>query len=191
MFCPEKSRGRKWGDLPKWSLTRKRPLKRWWWVWCWTSCQCQCHHFFWASWVFSFLFHYSFCFMVQCGRFSRLPVSFLAYRFSLYLSRKTELNCTISGSRSQLVRQIQTSWVKAISLSPSIIRDRSESQWTSHYGAYLWPPYVIGQGQAIIFSSCGFFFLSIFLSIFYLFFCRLISAVGDWMSTILPYMLWS
>ena len=35
-------------------------------------------------------------------------------------------------------------------------------------------------GQTIIFSSC-FFFLS---------FPRLISAVGDWMSTILPHMVW-
>ena len=47
--------------------------------------------------------------------------------------------------------------------------------------SYLWPPYVIG--QAIIFSSCGFFFLSFF-------FPRLISAVGDWISTILPHMVW-
>jgi len=43
--------------------------------------------------------------------------------------------------------------------------------------AFLWPPY--GIGQAIIFLSSGFFYL---LSIFYLF-PRLISAVGDWMST--------
>ena len=42
----------------------------------------------------------------------------------------------------------------------------------------LWSPYVIG--HTIIFSSCGFY-----LSIFYLFFPRLISAVGDWMSTVL------
>jgi len=41
---------------------------------------------------------------------------------------------------------------------------------------YLWPPYVIE--QAIIFSSCGFFFLSSF-------FPRLISAVAHWMS--IPY----
>jgi len=46
----------------------------------------------------------------------------------------------------------------------------------------LWPPYVIG--QAIIFLSCGFFYL--LLSIF--FFPRLISAVADWMSNILPKM---
>ena len=43
----------------------------------------------------------------------------------------------------------------------------------------LWPPY--GIGQAIIFLPCGFFLL---------FFPRLISAVGDWMSTILPHMVW-
>ena len=44
----------------------------------------------------------------------------------------------------------------------------------------LWSPY--GIGQTIIFSCCGSFFLS--------FFPRLISAVGDWMSTILPHMVW-
>jgi len=49
--------------------------------------------------------------------------------------------------------------------------------------SFLWSPYVIG--QTIIFSSCGFFFL-LLLS----FFPRLISAVGDWMSTILPHMVW-
>ena len=44
----------------------------------------------------------------------------------------------------------------------------------------LWPPY--GIGQAIIFSSCGFFSSFFF---FLSFFSRLISAVADWMSTIL------
>jgi len=51
----------------------------------------------------------------------------------------------------------------------------------------LWSPYVIG--QTIIFSCCGLFFLSFFLS-FFLFFPRLISAVGDWMFTILWHMVW-
>jgi len=46
----------------------------------------------------------------------------------------------------------------------------------------LWPPY--GIGQAIIFLPCGFFY---HVSIF---FPCLISAVGDWMSTILPHMMW-
>ena len=45
-----------------------------------------------------------------------------------------------------------------------------------------WSPYVIG--QTIIFSSCS-FFLS-----FFFFFPRLISAVGDWMSTILLHIAW-
>ena len=48
---------------------------------------------------------------------------------------------------------------------------------------FVWSPYVIG--QTIIFSSCGFFFF------FCLFFPRLISAAADWMSTILPHMVWS
>jgi len=41
----------------------------------------------------------------------------------------------------------------------------------------LWSPYVIG--RTIIFSCCDLFF-----------FPRLISAVGDWMSTIVPHMVW-
>jgi len=45
----------------------------------------------------------------------------------------------------------------------------------------LWSPYVIG--QTIIFLPCDFYLLSFF-------FPRLISAVGDWMSTILPHMVW-
>jgi len=49
---------------------------------------------------------------------------------------------------------------------------------------FLWSPYVIG--QIIIFSSCDFFLL-LLLSFF---FPRLISAAVDWMSTILPHMVW-
>ena len=48
------------------------------------------------------------------------------------------------------------------------------------HSTFLWSPYVIG--QTIIFLPCGFYLLS--------FFPRLISAVGDWMSTILPHMVW-
>jgi len=48
----------------------------------------------------------------------------------------------------------------------------------------LWSPYVIG--QTIIFLPCSFFLSSFFL----LFFPRLISAVGDWMFTILWHMVW-
>ena len=63
---------------------------------------------------------------------------------------------------------------------------------------WLWSPYVIGHDHyifilfmaalwnrgAIIFLPCG-YYLS-----FYLFFPRLISAAGDWVSTILPHMVW-
>jgi len=45
-------------------------------------------------------------------------------------------------------------------------------------------PYVTG--QTIIFLLCDFYLLSLGLS----FFPRLISAVGDWMSTLLPHMMW-
>jgi len=48
-------------------------------------------------------------------------------------------------------------------------------------GVLLWPPYVIG---GIIFLSCGFFLLHLS------FFPRLISAVADWMSTILRHIVW-
>jgi len=61
--------------------------------------------------------------------------------------------------------------------------------------------------QPILFSSCGFFlffflmvalrsrcghyiFVLFLLSFFVVFFPRLISAVADWMSTILPHMVW-
>ena len=47
----------------------------------------------------------------------------------------------------------------------------------------LWSPYVIG--QTIIFLPCDFY-----LSFFFLFFPPLISAVGDWISTILLHMAW-
>ena len=50
----------------------------------------------------------------------------------------------------------------------------------------LWSPYVIG--QTIIFLPCD-FYLSIFFYLLF-FFPRLISAVGDWMSTILLHMAW-
>jgi len=47
----------------------------------------------------------------------------------------------------------------------------------------LWSPYVIG--RPYIFSSCDFYLSSSFF-----FFPRLISAVGDWIFTILWHMVW-
>jgi len=54
--------------------------------------------------------------------------------------------------------------------------------WFTNVSSLLWPPY--GIGQAIIFLPCGFFYL--LLS----FFPCLISAATDWISTILPHMMW-
>jgi len=45
---------------------------------------------------------------------------------------------------------------------------------------YLWPPYIIGQAIHIVILSF----------VVLLFFPHLISAVGDWMSAILPHMVW-
>jgi len=55
----------------------------------------------------------------------------------------------------------------------------------SYCTCLLWLPYVIG--QTIIFLPRD-FYLSFF---FFLFFPRLISAAIDWMSTILPHMVWT
>jgi len=48
--------------------------------------------------------------------------------------------------------------------------------------SYLWPPYVRG-GPLYFCPVVSIYYLSIF-------FPRLISAAGDWMSTILPHMVW-
>jgi len=53
---------------------------------------------------------------------------------------------------------------------------------------FLFKLVMVALGQTIIFSSC-FFFLLLLLSSFF-FFPRLISAVGDWMFTILWHMVW-
>jgi len=58
---------------------------------------------------------------------------------------------------------------------------------TAIFSFFLWPPYGIGppygMGMPLYFHPV--------VSIFYLLvFPRLISAVGEWMSTILPHMLW-
>ena len=60
----------------------------------------------------------------------------------------------------------------------------------SDWGSLLTVPRLLqsscGIRQTIIVLSCGFFFLLLHL----LFFPRLISAVADWMSAILPHMVW-
>jgi len=57
----------------------------------------------------------------------------------------------------------------------------SDAESTKGQIEYLWLPCVIG--QTIIFLPCGLYLLLFF-------FPRLMSAVGDWMSAILPHMVW-
>ena len=76
-----------------------------------------------------------------------------------------------------------------ISFKQTIIYCALDSVLTADYAGVKClsrSPY--GIGQTIIFLPCGFFFFFLLLTSF---FSRLISAVGDWMSTILRHMVWS
>ena len=64
-------------------------------------------------------------------------------------------------------------------LGPCLLWPWSPISATAELLLLLWPPYAIG--QAIIFLPCGFFLVLLFCP-------RLISAVADWMSTVLPHM---
>ena len=79
--------------------------------------------------------------------------------------------------------------IKGTELPPTSILIPLERQLTAlqlcHWQFLLWPPYVIG--GPLYFCPVVSFYLSS-SSIF--FFPRLISAAGDWMSTILPHMVW-
>jgi len=67
----------------------------------------------------------------------------------------------------------------------SIVAKRSPISATAkHLLLYLWPPYAIG-GPLYFCPVVSFFYLLLLL-----FFHRLISAVGDWMSSILLHMAW-
>jgi len=69
--------------------------------------------------------------------------------------------------------------ILSVSTTPTSTTPSPTHSWTH---LWLWSPYVIG--QTIIFLPCDFYLL--LLS----FFPRLISAAVDWMSTILPHMVW-
>ena len=62
---------------------------------------------------------------------------------------------------------------------------RLEREYVDQTWHFLWSLYIIG--QTIIFLPCDFYLLSFF---FLSFFPRLMSAAVDWMSTILPHMVW-
>jgi len=71
---------------------------------------------------------------------------------------------------------------------PGIPGQRAVKRLLLLFCSSLWSPCVIG--QTIIFSSCFFLLSSSSSSFFFLFFPRLISAVGDWMFSILWHMVW-
>ena len=91
-----------------------------------------------------------------------------------------QTNRDINGGQkrtSSTVTEVKKNW-------PTEQNSLNDKMWLNKVHCFLWSPY--GIGQTIIFSSCSFFLSS---SSFF-FFPRLISAVGDWMSTILLHMAW-
>jgi len=95
---------------------------------------------------------------------------------------------TVTHPSTNRARRIVTSLIdtNALPLSQAtttkpMFRKRC-TLWFKNFTRFLWPPCVADAD--IIFLPCG-FFLS-----FYFFIPRLISAVADWMSTILPHMVW-
>jgi len=79
----------------------------------------------------------------------------------------------------------------ALSTGRHLYSSGRPSRWAlAHAHSSLWSPYVIGQTIYIFILFLSFFFFFFFF-FFLLFFPRLISAVGDWMSTILRHMVWS
>jgi len=83
------------------------------------------------------------------------------------------------SSHSQLVHNKATCSKRTVYLRQASIQDTRNAV---QFGLVIMVALCNRAGQTIIFLPCGFFFL--------LFFPRLISAVGDWMSTILPHMVW-
>ena len=79
-----------------------------------------------------------------------------------------------SGAHCVHVRYLLSWWVLVV----------LSDVWILYFyaGVSLWSPYVIGRPHSLYFHPV--------ISIFLLFFPRLISAAADWMSTILLHMVW-
>jgi len=101
------------------------------------------------------------CFLYMCTKNVHFSsVCFCQYFVTIFLYMLAQNNQTLA-----------TVWRRSTAMT-QLYRDRH----------LLWPPCVADAD--IIFSSCGFFYLSSS------FFPRLISAVAEWMSTILLHMVW-
>ena len=137
-----------------------------------------------------------------CLLFSSLVISnhLLSYPYKCNIEGVTLLADRILSTRSAfsavtLPSVLWHCWLSArksirpVKMSDEVVRgyfSGTRCKWfaTTSSLASLWSPYVIE--QTIIFSSCFFLLLLLLLS----FFPRLISAVGDWMFTILWHMVW-
>ena len=96
--------------------------------------------------------------------------------FGLYERRSKRLQTDTEDNVYHILSLFNTSATEMHLVGPSFLQSPD-----SVVEELLWSPYVIGAD--IIFLPCDFYLLSSF-------FRRLISAVGDWMSTILPHMVW-
>jgi len=125
-----------------------------------------------------------------------------AFDWHYELWPRITLNCTSSRSlklQSNMSKTVSDSYDDGFNRSP-IGNHPQATDWQSkeHWGdtrsnltylllLLLWPPCVADAD--IIFLPCALWFL-LSSSIFFYLFSRLISAVAEWMSTILPHMVW-
>ena len=93
-------------------------------------------------------------------------------------------SCLIIRSKTSQVHRLPASTTSAFRSLWAPSRATTTTAAPNGNCHYLWPPYVIG--GPLYFCPVVSFFLSIYL----LFFPRLISAATDWMSTILLHMAW-
>jgi len=87
-----------------------------------------------------------------------------------FVLRRYEFYDLFKCNTHDLWLQLSFNWVVTVEIS-------ADAFWNVINTCYLYPPYVIG---AIIFIALWLLY----------FFPRLISAAGDWMSTIFPHMVW-